>query len=410
MHRFLLIVATLAAGCEQLKSPQRIHDLEDKVEKLSAEVAELKGHGAPGGGKAGAGSGAGAKAGAGSAEVAAGSGDGSAEGAKHEGSGEAVAAGEAKAKPEAAGEHAAEGAGAGAGSGSNTASAKPAEGAEPSKPAGSEQAVAGPPPPPPDAAMDPAERALAQLRDVVAQAQRSGKPGKAEEAQPAAPGLGMPSWSYQGKNGPPAWGTLDPGWKSCGEGKAQSPVDIAPRPGAARPIEFDYKPVAGTLVDDGHMLKVNFAAGSTIRIDGATYQLVQLHVHAPSEHTIAGEHYPLELQLVHQDGEGHLAIVSVLYDSGAASSPLGEIWARWSRKTGGEDRLKKPFDPKGLLPDTRTVFRYTGSLTFPPCAEGVIWNVMRRTLTDSKPHLDAFARRYPHNIRPVQPLNERKIE
>lgn len=404
MRRFLLVVATLVAGCEQLKSPQRIHDLEDKVEKLTAEVTELKGRGAPGGK---AGSGSGERPGSGSAEVAAGAGSGEGGDAKHEGSGEAVAARSGDAKPEGAGsdERAAEG------SGSNTASAKPAEGPEPAKPAANDR-VAGPPPADAgaDAAMDPAERALAQLRDVVAQAQRAAKPAKTDEAQPAAPGLGMPSWSYQGKNGPPAWGALDPTWKTCAEGRAQSPVEIEPRRGAARPIEFDYKPVAGTLVDDGHMLKVNFAAGSTIRIDGATYQLVQLHVHAPSEHTVAGEHLPLEVQLVHQDADGHLAIVAVLYDGGAASAPLGEIWARWSRKTGGEDKLKKPFDPKGLLPDTRTVYRYTGSLTFPPCAEGVIWNVMRRTLTDSKAHIDSFTKRYPHNIRPLQPLNERKIE
>jgi carbonic anhydrase len=206
------------------------------------------------------------------------------------------------------------------------------------------------------------------------------------------------------------WGTLDPAWHSCLDGKAQSPIDIEPRAGKSAPIVFHYAPTAATVVDNGHTLEVRLAPGSTIEIGKAVYQLVQFHFHTPSEHTVAGERFPLELHLVHQDAAGKLAVISVLYDAGAESRPLSAVWSKWPRKVGGEDKLNKPFDPSELLPETRTVFRYPGSLTTPPCSEGVAWNVMRRAMTDSKAHLEAFTKHYPHNAREQQALNDRKIE
>jgi carbonic anhydrase len=138
------------------------------------------------------------------------------------------------------------------------------------------------------------------------------------------------------------------------------------------------------VFDEGHTLQVQLAPGSAIEIDGHAYQLLQFHFHMPSEHAIAGEHYPLELHLVHQDTDGRIAVVGVLYDTGTESKLLAELWSRWPRKVGGEDKPHKPFDPGGLLPETRTVFRYTGSLTTPPCTEEVMWNVMRRAMSDTK--------------------------
>lgn len=190
-------------------------------------------------------------------------------------------------------------------------------------------------------------------------------PAPAATPAPAAP-AGLPAWPYEGRHGSPTWGTLDPAWRACLVGKAQSPIDIEPRAGTASPITFHYKPTAAVLFDEGHTLQVQLAPGSTIEIDGRTYQLLQFHFHAPSEHTIAGEHDPLEVHLLHQDTDGKIAVIGVLYDPGAESKVLAEVWARWPRKVGGEDKLHKRFDPSGLLPETRTVFRYTGSLTTPP--------------------------------------------
>jgi len=340
--RILIVVAVLGAGCEQLKSPKRIRDLEGRVDELTTEVAALKGKPT------------------------------TPNAAGHAGSG---SAGEA---PPAA-------AGPGSGSGS-AATVEPTEN-DSGAPGDADQ----------DAPHDPA---MDHLLDVVAKNTTAPK-----HDEPAAP-----HWGYDGKLGPPTWGTLDPAWRTCATGKAQSPIDIEPRAGTATPIVFHYKPTAATIIDNGHTLQVNLALGSSIEIDGVTYELVQFHFHTPSEHTIAGEHYPLELHLVHKDGAGKLAVIGVLYDVGAESKVLGGLWAAWPHKVGAEDKLKKPFDPSALLPETRTVFRYTGSLTTPPCTEGVVWNVMRRTLSDARPHLDAFGLHYKVSARDVQPRGDRKIE
>jgi carbonic anhydrase len=341
----MIVVAMLAAGCEQLKTPKRLKELEGKVDELTTQVAALQGSGAkPKAKKPG----------------------------EHGGSGE-------PAEP--------------AGSGSEAPHEEAKEGSD-----GSAGAAPAEPAKPPQTKQ---EEALARLKALSKPPVT--KPEEAKKPEPTR-------WGYDGKLGPPAWGTLDPAWKVCQTGTAQSPIDIEPKAGTASAITFRYKPTAATIIDTGHALQVNLAPGSSIEIGGHPYALVQLQFHGPSEHTIAGEHYPLEVQLVHRDDAGKLAMISVLYDAGAESRPLDGLWAKWPRKVGAEDKLRKPFDPTALLPETRTVFRYSGSLTTPPCTEGVLWNVMRRTRSDGKPALDAFSRHYPRNAREVQPQNDRKIE
>lgn len=217
-------------------------------------------------------------------------------------------------------------------------------------------------------------------------------------------------FAYAGADGPEEWGDLDSDWKACKKGKEQSPIDIAPKASAASPITFRYKPTTGSVVDNGHTLQVNLSEGSSIVIDDHAYELVQFHVHTPSEHTIAGEKYPLEVHLVHKDKDGKLAVVGVLYDTGADSKALASVWKKWPAKQNAEKKLDKAFDPTALLPESRNVYRYEGSLTTPPCSEGVVWNVMRRTMTDSKADLTLVGLHMTPNARPVQPLGERTIE
>ncbi|TMQ03700.1 MAG: carbonic anhydrase family protein [Deltaproteobacteria bacterium] len=383
MTRVLIALVVLASGCEQLKSPKRIAALEERVEQLSGEVEALKagsGSGAKPVDHAGSGSGdqtiseagSAAAGGEGAAAEAAGSAAGS-DGPGSDAGSAAVAAGEGSAAPGSHDSH------------------------EVGSAARSDAGVA-------DAGPD--DRALADLKAVVSK--MTGKqPGT---PSPPSPEPGPAHWSYDGKTGAPTWGTLDPAWATCLKGKAQSPIDIEPRAGTARPIVFHYQLTPATIVDNGHTLQVNLGPGSSIEVDGRSYQLVQFHVHTPSEHTIAGERYPLELHLVHQSADGKLAVIGVLYDAGAESRALGALWSKWPRKVGAEDKLRKPFDPSELLPETRTVFRYPGSLTTPPCTEGVIWNVMRRAMSDSKAHLEELARHHPHNARETQALGDRKVE
>jgi carbonic anhydrase len=214
-------------------------------------------------------------------------------------------------------------------------------------------------------------------------------------------------WTYTGDTGPARWASLDTKWAAC-SGAAQSPIDLELQASKARPITFDYKPTAASVVDNGHTLQVNLEAGSRITIEDAAFDLVQFHVHTPSEHTIAGESFPMEVHLVHKDKDGKLAVVGVMYEVGE-SKVLEPVWSKWPAKLDTAAKLKKPFDPSTLLPESRTVVSYTGSLTTPPCTEGVLWNVMRRTRVLTQKQLDVLRAHYPKNARPVMPRGERVL-
>ncbi|MCE9575953.1 MAG: carbonic anhydrase family protein [Deltaproteobacteria bacterium] len=228
------------------------------------------------------------------------------------------------------------------------------------------------------------------------------------EAPPGPPHV--PHWSYEGDTGPATWGKLEDEWKTCGVGKAQSPIDIMPHKSNASAIEFDYHPGKATVVDNGHTLQVNVAPGSGITIDGHRYELVQFHVHTPSEHTLAGDRYALEVHLVHKDDKGKLAVIGVLFDEGTPSPVLDAVWKKWPSKQNQEKTLASKFDPSTLLPANRNVYRYEGSLTTPPCSEGVVWNVMRRTMSESPAHLALLRKHYPNNARPVVASGDREVE
>lgn len=215
-----------------------------------------------------------------------------------------------------------------------------------------------------------------------------------------------PHWDYEGPL--KAWGELAEEWKTCSKGKQQSPIDIAPHAAAASEIEFHYKPTAAAIVDNGHTGQVNVAPGSSIEIDKHSYQLVQFHTHTPSEHTIAGERFPLEVHLVHKDADGKLAVIGVMYEEGADTKALVPLYTKWPTKKEAESKLGK-VDPLALLPANHSVYRYSGSLTTPPCTEGVVWNVMRRPMSETKPHLAAIAGHY-KNARSVQLLGDRKVQ
>lgn len=405
-----MIAAVALAGCEQWKAPQRIGKLEDRVNGLAEDVAELRGAA----GKSRSKPKLTEPSGSGSGEEAhgAGSGEEAAKEPEHAPAGSGgSAAGSGDGPVAKVSEPAVASAHGGRDEHAEPAPAKPAKDTEPEgddkpkgkddKPRGKDDAKGKDDDKPSDKGRDPDKldrRALEQLNALAA----TGMAAKAHDPKP--------HWSYEGKTGPAAWGKLDPAWNLCVDGKEQSPIDIEPHASKATPIAFHYKPTAATVVDNGHTLQVNLAAGSSIEIDGRVFDLLQFHFHAPSEHTIAGEHYPLEVHLVHQGPTGKLAVIGVLYDAGADSRPLAALWPPWPRKVGVADKLPRPFDPTALLPETRTVYRYAGSLTTPPCSEGVLWNVMRRTPSDGRRHLEAFGERFQHNAREVQARNDRPVE
>jgi carbonic anhydrase len=201
--------------------------------------------------------------------------------------------------------------------------------------------------------------------------------GAALAASPIA--MAQAHWTYEGEAGPENWGKLDPKFVMCGIGRNQS-------------------------------LQVNYTPGSTLMVDGREFELKQFHFHAPSENTMNGKHFPLEGHLVHADKDGNLAVVAVMFSEGAANPLLTKLWQNIPAKKGDQSVLPAGLNAKALLPTLRSHYAFNGSLTTPPCSEGVRWLVIRQPATASKAQVESFAKTIGEdNNRPVQPVNARAV-
>jgi carbonic anhydrase len=219
-------------------------------------------------------------------------------------------------------------------------------------------------------------------------------------------------WGYAGKNPASHWGELQPDFAACKLGREQSPIDIRSSGKSAVPVplEFSYTPGAAEVVNNGHTIQVNLASGGSVKLASGSAQLLQFHFHAPSEEKINGKSYPLVAHLVHKDAQGQLAVVGVLFKLGKPNAALAKVFAAMPAQAGGKASLAEPFDAATLLPAQRSYWAFMGSLTTPPCSEGVRWQVLKTPVELSRAQLDAFRKLYPMNARPVQPLNGRKVE
>ncbi|HEV8240335.1 MAG TPA: carbonic anhydrase family protein [Thermoanaerobaculia bacterium] len=230
-------------------------------------------------------------------------------------------------------------------------------------------------------------------------------------ASATAAAAAAPRWSYSGADGPDRWAALSNAFATCGSGHQQSPIDLtaaAPRD-LANP-QIAYLPSEARIVDNGHAVEVDFdRAGSILTLDGVPYSLVQLHFHSPSEHTIDGNSFAIELHLVHQAESGAQAVVGVFIAGGSENPALVPLLSALPSKENREVRLRGPFDPSTLLPADLRAYRYTGSLTTPPCSEGVTWLVMATPITASGQQIAALARALEGNNRPVQARGDREI-
>ncbi len=242
---------------------------------------------------------------------------------------------------------------------------------------------------------------------AAAPAKAAGKPG----AKPAADGHGGAAhWDYAGPAGPASWGGLKPEFSLCSTGQRQSPIDI--RGGLSvdlDPVRFDYQASRFAVVDNGHTVQVNVAPGNAIEIGGKRYELVQFHFHRPSEERIDGRQFEMSLHLVHKDEQGKLAVVGLLFDKGPPHPALQKVWNNLPLERNEENPARTPLELVDLLPADRRYFTYMGSLTTPPCSEGVLWIVMRQPVTMTAEQIDIFARIYPMNARPIQQASGRRI-
>lgn len=218
-------------------------------------------------------------------------------------------------------------------------------------------------------------------------------------------------WSYEGEAGPENWGKLDPKFVMCSTGRNQSPIDLSRFTEAElAPLKMNYKTSASDIVNNGHTLQVNYAPGSTLVVDGREFELKQFHFHAPSENTLNGKHFPLEGHLVHADKEGNLTVVAVMFSEGKDNPLLAQLWQHVPPKKGDQSSLPAGLNAKTLLPTLHSHYAFNGSLTTPPCSEGVRWLVIRQPATASKAQVERFSGTVGEaNNRPVQPLNARTV-
>ncbi|MDD2920727.1 MAG: carbonic anhydrase family protein [Anaerolineales bacterium] len=217
-------------------------------------------------------------------------------------------------------------------------------------------------------------------------------------------------WTYEGEEGPAHWGEIDPAYATCGAGKSQSPIDIsAPAEKDIQNIAFHYQPSEVNILNNGHTVQVNYDSGSYIELDGIRYDVAQFHYHAPSEHAVDGKLFAAELHIVHKSADGKLAVVGLLLQEGAENAAFAPFINNLPAQKADVTDAGAKINAADLLPATQTTFRYTGSLTTPPCSEGVSWLVMTAPVELSAAQLGALEILFEGNNRPVQALNGRQL-
>lgn len=243
------------------------------------------------------------------------------------------------------------------------------------------------------------------------------KPSKARLALLTLTIFSLPAWAshwgYEGESAPEHWGELDNSFKTCQTGMNQSPINIDSTLDAhLTPLKTHYSDGPTVLTNNGHTIQASEKADTrdTIALDNKAWALEQFHFHAPSENTIHGKRYAMEMHLVHKNAAGEIAVVAVMFNEGQANAELDKLWGVMPQQAEQNATLKTHLNLNALLPDNKTYWRFSGSLTTPPCSEGVTWIVLKHPLTLSAAQLEKFTHTMHHlNNRPVQPLHGRLV-
>jgi carbonic anhydrase len=246
----------------------------------------------------------------------------------------------------------------------------------------------------------------------AAAAAKAKKEAAAKAAKEAAkPKVYSNVWSYEGESGPANWGTINPAWAKCATGNRQSPIDI--RDGMKVELEqigFDYHPSSFNVTDNGKTVQVMVGGGNFLNVGNRMYELVQFHFHRPSEERINGKGYEMVVHLVHKDAEGHIAMLALLLERGKPQPVIQTVWNNLPLEKYETAAPSTVLDPLELLPARRDYYTFMGSMTTPPCQEGVLWIVMKEPVQASPQQMALFSRLYPLNARPVQPSSGRIIK
>ena len=219
-------------------------------------------------------------------------------------------------------------------------------------------------------------------------------------------------WGYKGATGPSHWEDMDEKFSMCGKGKMQTPINIvATNDINLTPLNINYTTSSKNVINNGHTVQVNIQSGSTLTIEGETYELKQFHFHTPSENNINGTSYPLETHFVHATKDGKLAVVAVMFKNGRANPILEKIWHKFPLKENKAVSIDlSSADIKSIMPSNKDYYKFMGSLTTPPCSENVKWNVYKTEMTISKKQVKEFYNIFGHtNNRALQNTNNRTI-
>lgn len=218
-------------------------------------------------------------------------------------------------------------------------------------------------------------------------------------------------WSYSGSTGPENWGALDPAYEECAQGTKQSPIELEPAvAGRNSKLEFDYREHRPLLENVGKELLVPWLTDSAIHLGGERFRLLQFHFHAPGEHAVGGNRSRMELHLVHQNPAGQIAVVAVRIQAGSKpNAAYSQLMDSIPARSGKKVRVEQPLDPAKLLPRSPARFTYPGSLTTPPCSQGVLWDVMKSPVTLSEAQIRKYERVFEDNARPLQPRGTRQV-
>ncbi len=222
-------------------------------------------------------------------------------------------------------------------------------------------------------------------------------------------------WDYAGPRGADHWSELDKAYSVCNLGKEQSPIDIRDAQKTRLPsLRFEYSSEAvNYVINNGHTIRVNYhdpaGSGSYLVVGDKRYQLTQLHFHRPSEEYINGKQSAMVLHLMHQGSDGEIVGVAVMLKAGASNPAIQQIWDHMPAREGQQAVPGLELNPAAMLPRNTSYYVYRGSQTAPPCTEGVTWYVLRMPMTLATRQIEAFAALYPDDVRPLQPLNGRKV-
>lgn len=219
-------------------------------------------------------------------------------------------------------------------------------------------------------------------------------------------------WGYGEDRGPQHWGELDPTFALCGAGHSQSPIDLQPEHARDEPgtLHLTYGETALCVLNNGHSIRINVEPGSALTYRDRRYDLLQFHFHHPSEHTRDGAATAMEVHFVHRAASGGFAVLGAFIVPGEEQhAGYAPIFRNLPAQAGEEIAVRRRLSLPALLPATERFYAYGGSLTTPPCSEGVQWLMLEETVALSQEQIAAFKALYPHNARPVQPHNGRDV-